>query len=263
MDLLATSAGEPEAYKKQSLSNDIVVMDLIKENEEEYLALTTKEERVEYVERLILDNAVDYGIYYEIAAQRVVEKYVVLNQFNLMIVLIIIVIGGFLGYKIPNMSVSLNLILNRGAVISDEVIGFYTICVLLINHKASNVYVLFDWLKNFATVFKKRIQNCIDNLNGKEILALERGISNKHFSRLIECLYLSYNGADLKSAFAGIEQLHLFQEESRRILNEQIIRRRVGTSEILSWIAIGVTFTLYVLVPLIFAISEMLLQLSF
>ena len=155
----------------------------------------------------------------------------------------------------------LNLMLNHGAIIYDEVMGCYTVVILLINHSSSNVYMILNWLASFANVFKTRLQQCIDNLSEKEIRSLEEGVNYKPFSRLIECILMAYNGTDLQSAFAGIEQRHLFQEESRRMINQQAIKRRVSYSQLLSWGALGCTFMLYIVAPMVLAIIEMLGQL--
>lgn len=261
MDTIVSLEDYPEEYKSQSLSNDMIVIDILKQNQDEYFSISTTDERIGYIETVIKENNVDYGIYYEIAAQRICEKFVLLGRIDPGLILLIL-IAAFLGaYMLPNLAMKLNLMLNKGAIIYDEVNGCYTVVVLLINHSASNVYMLLNWLTSFASVFKSRLQACVDNLSEHEIKELEVGVEYKPFSRLIECMLLAYEGADLKSAFAGIEQRHLFQEESRRMVNEQIIAKRVGYSEALSWSAMGATFCLYIVAPMILSIVEMLLQL--
>lgn len=260
MDTIVSLEEYPDEYKSQSLSNDMIIIDILKENQDYYFSIPTTEERIGYIETVIQDSNVDYGIYYEIAAQRICEKFVLLGRIDARLIMLIL-IAAFLGaYMLPNLAMKLNLMLNRGAIIYDEVNGCYTVVVLLINHSASNVYMLLNWLTSFASVFKSRLQACVDNLSEHEIKELEVGVNYKPFSRLIECLLLAYEGADLKSAFAGIEQRHMFQEESRGMVNEQIIAKRVGYSEALSWSAMGVTFCLYIVAPMILSIVEMLLQ---
>lgn len=261
MDTIVSLEEYPDTYKSQSLSNDMLVIDILKENQDHYFSIPTTEEKVGYIQNVIKENEINYGMYPEIAAQRICEKFVMLGRVDAKIIVLAILLT-FLGtYMIPNLTMKLNLALNQGAIIYDEVIGCYTVVILLINHSASNVYMLLKWLTSFANVFKARLQQCLDNLCEKEIRELEYGVNYKPFSRLIECMLLAYNGADLKSAFAGIEQRHLFQEESRRMINEQIIRRRVAYSQALSWSALGCTFILYIVAPMILAIVEMLLQL--
>lgn len=260
MDQVISLENYPETYKVNSISNDILVIDLINNNIDEYNSLGSRDEKVSYIESLILNNNIDYGLYYEVAAERVFEKYTQINNINPNIVYLVGVLVFFGAYMIPNLSLKLKLLLNKGAIIYDEVNGCYTVVVLLINHSASNVYMMFTWLVSFAKVFKGRLQACLDNLNEKEIKELCVGVNYKPLSRLIDCMLLAYNGVDLKSAFAGIEQTHIFQEETRRLLNEQVINRRVAFSEALSWLAMGVTFTLYIMAPMLYAILDMLRQ---
>lgn len=252
----------PDEYMARSLSNDMLVIDILRENSEEYFSLVTLQERQEYVINVIKQNKIDYGIYYEIAAQRVVEKFTQVEQINIPLMALVVLIAFLGAYMIPNLAMKLNLFLNKGALIYNEVNGCYTVVVLLINHSASNVYMIISWLTSFARVFKTRFQLCRDNLSEKEILALDAGVKYKPLNRLIECILLAYRGADLKSAFAGIEQRHMFQEEARRIMNERIIKQKVQYSEIISWLAMGFTFVLYIMMPMIMAIADMLFQLQ-
>lgn len=261
MDTVISLEEYPEEYKSRSLSNDMLVINILKEHSEEYFSLGTAEERVGYIEQIILDHNIDYGLYYEIAAQRISEKYVLLGKLDPKWILMILVFSFFGAYTLPDLAIRLNLALNRGAIMYDEVNGYYTVVVLLINHRASNIYMMLDWLASFADVFKTRIQSCVDNLCEAELRELDRGIKYKPFSRLVECLLLAYKGVDLKDAFEGIEQKHLFQEESRRIINERVIAKRVGYSQALSWTAMGFTFCMYIVAPMIFAIVEMVFQL--
>lgn len=260
MDTIIALDDYSETYKSRSLSNDQLVIDILNQNEEYYFNLSTTEERINYIQTIIRNNNIDYGAYPEIAAQRICEKFVQMGQVDYTIIFFVGIVTLMLSYMVPNLTLTLNLLLNQGAIVYDEVIGYYTIVILLVNHSASNIYMMFNWIESFASIFKSRIRQCIDNLSEKEIRALENGVEYKPLSRLIECLLLAYNGADLQSAFAGIEQRQLFQEESRRRLNEQIIKRRISYSQILSWGALGCTFLLYIMAPMLLSIVEMLGQ---
>ena len=262
MDTVISLEEFPDKYKSESLTNDMIVIDIIRENEAEYLALPTVEDRIIYIEGIIRDNGIDYGLYYEIAAQRVYEKYILLDRIDPTMLTLILIATFISSYILPNIALRLKIMLNMGAIIYDEVNSCYTVAVLLINHSASNIYMMFNWLVSFASILKVRLQSCLDNLSEKEIIELEEGITYKPLSRLVECMLLAYRGVDLKSAFAGIEQRHLFQEESRRTVNKQIIAKRVSYSRALSWFALGTTFCLYILGPMLVSIVEMFKQLQ-
>ena len=260
MDVIVSLEDYPETYKQNCLSNDQLVIDIIKQNEAEYFSLQTVDERQEYITTIIRKNNIDYGAYPEVAAQRICEKIVMLDQVDPKIIFIAALVTMLLSYMVPNATLVLTITLNQGAIIYDEVIGYYTVVILLVNHSASNIYMIFEWVTSFANIFKQRFQQCMDNLCEREIKALENGVEYKPLTRLVECFLLAYNGADLQSAFAGIEQRYLFQEESRKLLNEQIIKRRTAYSQALSWAAMGCTFLLYIMAPLLLSIVEMLGQ---
>lgn len=258
MDLIASLEEFPDRYKEKSLTNDLLVIDILNQNKEYYFSMATSEEQIAYIGSVIHDYNIDYGSYPEVAAKRIHEKYIELGQVKPASLVIIIICSFFAVYMVPNLNMRLNLMLNHGVVVHDEVIGCYTVVILLINHSSTNIYMILSWITSFAKVFRVRLQQCIDNLNEQEIKALEAGVDYKPFSRLIECILMAYNGADLKSAFAGIEQRHTFLEESRKQINEQIVKRRVAASSILSWTALGCTFLLYIMAPMVYAIVEML-----
>lgn len=259
MDIAINASNDRQQFIDQSLANDQFIMGIISEDIESYNQLNDADKQ-QFVYGIIRTNSLDYGAYPELAVQRVIEKQSMMKQVDIVIIIIASVFTFIASYFIPNLTLILSITLNQGAIIYDEVIGYYTVVILLVNHSASNIYMLFDWITSFATIFKGRLQQCKDNLCEKEIKALEKGIEYKPLSRLIECLLLAYNGADMQSAFAGIEQRQLFQEESRRMLNDQIIKRRISYSQALSWFALGCTFILYVVTPMIMAIIEMLGQ---
>ena len=259
MDIAINSNNDKQEFINRSLKNDEVLMQIISQNIDEYNSMSEDDKSL-YISRQISINGLEYGAYPELAIQRVIEKQSMMKQVDPIVVILVSILTLVAAYFVPNLTLDLSIRLNQGAIIYDEVIGYYTVVILLVNHSASNIYMLFDWITSFATIFKGRLQQCKDNLNEKEIKALEEGVEYKPLSRLIECLLLAYRGTDMKSAFAGIEQRQLFQEESRRTLNEQIIKRRISYSQALSWFALGTTFILYVMVPMLVAIVEMLGQ---
>lgn len=259
MDIAINASNDKQQFIDQSLSNDMLIIKIINDNIDHYNGLD-EVDKEQFIYTVIRSNGLDYGAYPELAVQRVIEKQSMMKQVDIVVVIIAGVFTLMASYYIPNLTLKLSIALNQGAIIYDEVIGYYTVVILLVNHSASNIYMLFDWITSFATIFKGRLQQCKDNLNEKEIKALEEGIDYKPLTRLIECLLLAYKGADMQSAFAGIEQRQLFQEESRRTLNDQIIKRRISYSQALSWFALGCTFILYVVTPMLMAIVEMLGQ---
>ena len=262
MDTIIKIEGEfsEEQYKAESIANDQLVIDLLNKNKSAYYANETAEDRQSYIVEVIELNSIDYGAYPEIAAARIASKYEQIGNISPLIIFLIIISSAIVAYNIPNMLMTLQVWFNRGAMIYDEVIGYYTVVILLCRYPSSNIQQIFQWLTSFAQIFKTRFQSCLDNLSSKEIRALEKDIKFKPLSRLVESLIIAYEGVDLQSAFAGIEQRQLFQEETRHLLNEKIISKRVSMSRAFSWIALGTTFGLYIVYPLILAMVDMVLQ---
>lgn len=259
MDMILKMENFQDEYKARAISNDDAVIQIVRNDIETYQTKTIEERRA-YILQIIKEQNIDYGMYPEVAADRIMEKVNTLERIHPSTILIIALIGLIVGYFVPNITLNMTLILSKSAMIDDEVIGYYTVVMLLVNHSASNIYMLLRWLRNFADIYLYQFQQCLDNLCESEILELKSMVSNKELSRLVESILMAYKGIDLKSAFAGIEQRYAFQESYRRISNTKIIKHRISCSEMLTWSVMGSTFGLYILLPMCYSIYEMLIQ---
>lgn len=257
MDMVISMEEYADTYKSQAISNDNIIMNIVKGDLDNYNFLS-KEGKRDYILQIIRENNIDYGMYPEVAADRIIEKLATLSKLNPWLIVLIAFLSMMVGYQVPNIALNMTLILSRRAMIEDEVIGYYTVVMLLVNHSVSNVNMLMNWLKNFADIYRVRFQQCLDNLSEKEITSMQDMVDNKELKRLMSSILMAFKGTDLKSAFAGIEQRYEFQEDLRRVINQRIIKYRVMCSELLSWSAMGTTFVLYILSPMIYSIYEML-----
>jgi hypothetical protein len=260
MDTVLLFNEDPEAFKQQSLTNDMYMVSVLRERRAEFYAIEVVSEREAFVVTLILEEGVDYGLYPDVAARRIVEKFILIGERDAVVPIAIVLASGLLGFFLPNFKTKLKHLLNKGVIIYDEVIGYHTVVILLIHHSQANIYMLLQWLTSFASVFKHRFQACIDHLNADSIKSLTEEIDNVDLQRLIDCTALAYDGAALDIAFAGVEQRYKFQEDARRDMNELVVKKRVMYSQALSWAALGVAFGAYILAPMIIAIVEMLFQ---
>lgn len=258
MDTVVASQDDAKDFTKKSLSNDLILLDALKERRKEFNQIVITEERQQYVVTLIEELGLDYGAYPEVAAQRVIEKYDVTNKQHPSDIVWMALIVFVAMYMLPNVTLFMKIILNQGDTIYDEVIGYYTVTILLIQHPASNLRMLMEWLTNFSVIFRTKMQACLDCFDREHLVRLQSTVKYKPFQRLIECMLIAESGASLKVAFEGVEQKHKFMSDNRQMLNAKIIKRKVRLSNVLSWGSIGCTFIIFVVVPMGFAIMDML-----
>lgn len=258
MDTVVAVQDNGKAFVKLSLSNDLKVLEILKAKKGEFNQIVVAQERESYVQNLIKELGLDYGSYPEIAAKRIIEKYDVTNRQHKSDMIWMAVIVFFVMYMLPNATLLLKVQLNQGDTVYDEVIGYYTVAILLIQHSASNLQMLMEWLTNFSVVFRSKMQACLDCFDREHLLRLQSSINYKPFQRLVECMLIADSGASLKIAFQGIEQKHRFMSDNRQMLNAKIVKRKVILSNALSWGSIGCTFCVFVFIPMGFAIMDML-----
>lgn len=263
MDTITLMSDSPEEYVEKSIENDkLVIKELNANYKEQYKSNWGEENKIYLVKTAIKQIGVDYGIYEEVAIARIIEKYdIIVNDNSIYLMIAIILSMTVLGYMYPLIEIYIRQFTNRGIVLHTEVVGCYTIVILLLKHPSSNVRMIVEWLKGFSSVFKTRLQICLDHMNENTIQNLGEDIDYKPFNRLVECILLAERGAKLDDAFSGIEQRHSFQEEEREILNDTIVKERVQLAEMLGGLSVAVTYALLVIVPMCYAILDMAVRL--
>jgi len=251
----------PEVYKEKSIENDKKVIEYL-QNSMDYLS-SNREENQEQIRSYIKKNQINYGAYSDYAVERILSKAEILsNKSKYIEILLFISIVTLLAYWIPNVGLYLKVYLNKELMLYDETMGLYTITILLVNHPSSNTKIILEWLTNFSNVFFTPLRECLDNYSDKALKQINRVVVYKPFNRLIESLILSFEGVDIKKAFAGIEQKQLFQEKSRERNNKKIAKVKVGIIRGLSYTSLITTVVLYMLIPLIIAAIDMFINLT-
>lgn len=254
---------QPENYKKTSIENDKKVIKYI-HNALDVMDLSP-EELKEEIEKFIRDNGVNYGAYSDLAVERISSKLNLLYHrsnrviifLNRGIIFLFTLAVTLLAYSIPNIELYLKVHLNKELMLYDETMGLYTVTILLVNHSATNTKTILEWLTNFSNIFYAPLRESLDNYSSKALHYLNQTIKYKPFNRLIESVILSYEGVEIRKAFAGIEQKQLFQEKARERNNSKVAKVKIWVINILSWVSLGVTIVLYMLIPMIIASLDM------
>lgn len=247
MDYAISIENDSKEYIARCLANDRIMLKDFKEN-------GYPENTVWRIRELELN----YGLYVELAATRVEEKFGLLSHTSIPILVTIVLIMAIFGAIIPLIDLGLTVKLKKGAMLYNEVMGFYTVTILLISHPQSTVFMLVQWLTQFSHIFKRRLQGCVDDFKVETITEINKNISYIPLSRLVDCIVLAKKGVSKDDAFAGVAQRYRFQEEERAIVNEKVIRSRTGVASTITWVSLGVSFGLYLIFPMILTIYFMM-----
>ncbi len=138
----------------------------------------------------------------------------------------------------------------RQMAMEDEVIQFHSIILMLMYMDRMNVETILTWLENFSVIFKKSIQECINDLPKGEIEALEelkRKESYVPFVRLIENLQLC-DKISVEKAFDEIAVERYNFQENRKLENEVYTKNKTTLATAIAWLPF-ITTGMYLIIP--------------
>lgn len=216
-----------ERYKNHTITPEEVENSLLEEGviKSKQLATMTAEEVV-----------------YRIKAYQM-EYY---KWYELLIAFIITVIT----YYIPYFKLIL-LKKMRQMVMDDEVIQFQSIILMIIFIDRMTVETILEWMENFAYVFKKSIQNCINNLQSGEMEALEE-LKQKEpyepFVNIIDKLQMC-DKIGIEKAFDEIAIERFNYQEKRKLENEIYTSNKTNYATIMAWMPFLITIGIYLIIP--------------
>jgi hypothetical protein len=136
----------------------------------------------------------------------------------------------------------------------DEVNQFNSIIYMLIYIDHMTVKTILEQLELFAVVFKQSIQECINEYNSGELLALNKMKEKENFGpfkRLVDNL-IRCDLVSMETAFDEIVTDRENYYDRRKLENEISIQRRADIAKPLSFIP-AVLVTVYLLLPLLIA----------
>ncbi|MBD8045845.1 hypothetical protein [Clostridium faecium] len=157
---------------------------------------------------------------------------------------------------IPNLKLYLDKKI-RKIEMDSEIFEFYTIFLLLMYHKRVSIEMILEWMEHFSYVFKDPIKKCRNNLgNGvfESLDTLKKDCQYKPFVRIVDNLIISEN-IKIKDAFESLESERQFFKDEQKELNERIVAERRDIGDTLGTAPTFLLFTLYLVMPLMWACS--------
>ena len=139
----------------------------------------------------------------------------------------------------------------RQMVMEDEVIQFHSIILMLMYIDRMTIDTILEWMENYAVVFKKSVQECINNLQAGDMEALEE-LKEKEpyepFVRIIENLQMC-DKLSIERAFDEIAVERLNYQENRKLENEIYTNDKAVIGKAIAWIPWVLTVGFYLIIP--------------
>ncbi len=189
-----------------------------------------------------------------ISARRLFSKVKILNRPVLIWqeVFISLLIALFF-YYLPDM----NLMLRRKILaveVDDEIAGFDSIILMLMHHKRLSIIDILEWLEMYSVTFKGGINDCINDFSsgGVEALAaLGRLSDNERFLRIVSGLMAASEDISIKEAFYELVQDKQYFLEKRKLLNEEIIEKKINAGKLFGFLPVYGFIVLYMVLPMV------------
>lgn len=190
----------------------------------------------------------------QIKAERLFKKKEIIYGYRLdwKDVLVAILIA-FIFYYLPDLSLLYRKKILR-LEIEDEIAGFDSIIAMLMSHNSLTVLDVLEWLEMYSKVFKGEISDCINDYSSgsdKALLKLASASENERFRRIIASLITASDDLSLKEAFYELESDKEYYLEQRKILNEEIIEKKINMGKVFGFLPVYSLIILYMVIPMI------------
>lgn len=135
----------------------------------------------------------------------------------------------------------------------DEVIQFHSIILMLMHFDRMTIETILVWFENFAVIFKKSIQECINDLQSGDMEVLEE-LKLKEpyepFVKIIENLQTS-DKIGIGKAFDEIAVERYHYQEKRKLENEIYISDKSLLGKVIAFAPFIITIGFYLIIPFI------------
>ncbi len=135
----------------------------------------------------------------------------------------------------------------------DEVVQFHSIILMLMHVDRMTIETILVWMENFAVIFKKSIQECINDLQSGDLEVLEE-LKLKEpyepFVKLVENLQIS-DRIGISKAFDEIAVERNHYQEKRKLENEININDKSTLGKVIAFTPFFLTIGLYLIIPFI------------
>ncbi len=190
----------------------------------------------------------------QINAERLFKKKEVLYGYRLdwKDVLVAILIA-FMFYYLPDLTLLYRKKILR-LEIEDEIAGFDSIIAMLMSHSSLTVLDVLEWLEMYAKVFKGEISDCINDYSSgsdEALLKLAKASDNERFRRIVSSLITASDDLSLREAFYELESDKEYYLEQRKILNEEIIEKKINMGKVFGFLPVYSLIVFYMVIPMI------------
>jgi len=135
----------------------------------------------------------------------------------------------------------------------DEVIQFQSIILMLMYIDRMTVLNILEFMENFAVIFKRSIQDCINDYANGDVEALEK-LKGKEifepFRRLVDNLIIC-DKIGLEKAFDEIAVDRMNYTEKRKHENEINLTNKLSIAKLISYIPLILVVGFYLILPFI------------
>ncbi len=190
----------------------------------------------------------------EIKAERLYKKKEILYGYRLDwkdVLIAILIASSF--YFLPDVTLLYRKKILR-LEIEDEIAGFDSIIAMLMSHSSLTVLDVLEWMEMYAKVFKGEISDCINEYSSgsdKAFLNLAKVSNNERFRRIISSLITASDDLSLKEAFYELESDKQYYLEQRKILNEEIIEKKINMGKVFGFLPVYSLIVFYMVLPMI------------
>ena len=211
---------------------------------------TVSEEEI--VDRIVKEQGIKSIYAQSIAAELLERNEMYKNTYFRWWYLIISIGIGLIAYASPVLMLKFkkNIINMRK---QEEVVQFQSLMLILMHMDGITVAEILEWLERFSYCFKEDIADCrVKLFHGERQALLDLRDSQRYelFRDFVENL-LSIDKVGVASAFDEIQTDREFYKEDRKEQNERNTEIKSAYARMISFIPMGCTITLYLIVPIV------------
>lgn len=198
-------------------------------------------------EGVFYNTRINEGIIEEVIKKITLYKNEYFKWYELLICLVL----SLFAYYVPYLMVIYKLRIMKYSM-EDEVNQLNSIIYMLMYNAHITVKDLLEEIELFSVIFKKSIQECINEYNGGEIEALNKLKEKETFGPFIRMVdnFIRCDAMPIYKAFDEIASDRDNYHERRKLENEISIQKRADNAQLLSYIP-AVLVIIYLTLPLV------------
>lgn len=171
------------------------------------------------------------------------------------ILISVLVAIGF--FNIPYLMISFKKKVLRMSM-TDEVLQFQTIILMLMHIGRVDISIILEWMERFSNVFKRSLNDCINNYDKDGVdalLALRENEPFVPFAHLVDNL-ISCESDGVAAAFAEIAEDRSFNQEDRRQDTDFAIQNKSNLGKLICMLPMFVIIALSLIAPFVVTAIE-------